>query len=784
MDKRYNHLQFEKKIYQLWEKNNCFNPDYSKKKQGDSATTKKNKKTFTIIMPPPNANDPLHIGHAMFVSLEDIMIRYHRMLGEDTLWLPGTDHAGIETQFVFEKKLKKQGKSRFQYDRETLYQKIWDYVQENSDVAVDQIKKLGASADWSRFKFTLDEDVVDSVLDSFEKLKKGKLIYRSNNLVNYCTNCGTAFSNLEVKQQEQQSPLYYLKYGPLTVATTRPETKFADIALAVNPQDKRYQKYVGQEIKINCLADEKEALQNDQVLKLKVIADEFVDPEFGTGVVKITPFHDFNDFEFWTKYQKQLPKPATAIDFNGRLTALAGKYAGLKVHIAREQIVKDLKEKKLLIKVNEKYQNKVGTCYRCGKAIEPLPLPQFYIKVKPLVKAVLKAIAQGELEVLGAGHDKILRHWLEILDDWNISRQIVWGIRMPVWYDISENSNIQISFIDKNGQKVSGTIGDLLKERTTSTTTKSSQVNLKNSKKTISSNKQGYSLTEINAGLQELMAPITAAYKISKKSPGKNYIQETDTFDTWFSSSQWPFVTLKNTQAGDFERFYPTQVMETAYDILMFWVMRMLMMGKFITGKLPFNQVYLHGLIRDAKGQKMSKSKGNVVNPLEISEKYSADALRMALVIRSSPGLDKAVGMPDFKAARNLNNKLWNASRFVLLILENKQEAAKKNEKQEEAFDKKLKKLIIQINQQLKKQKIGLAAETLYNEFWHWYCDQVIEECKKGQISQAALLKGLITFLKLFHPFLPFITEAIWQELKKKKLVNEKFLIRASWPGV
>jgi valyl-tRNA synthetase len=738
MDKQYNHLTHEATVAQLWADHDCANPD----KHPAATTTKSSRKTFTIIMPPPNANDPLHIGHAMFVALEDALVRFHRLQGDDTVWIPGTDHAGIETQFLFEKKLKKNDQSRFQFDRETLYQMIWDYVQKNSNIAIDQIKKLGASVDWSRYKFTLDPDIVKTVLGTFKKLADKKLIYRDSKLVNYCTKCGTAFSNLEVVHAEKASPLYYLKYGPFTLATTRPETKFGDTAVAVHPDDERYQQYIGQEIEVEGL---------NGPFKLKVIADSYVDPEFGTGVVKITPYHDFNDFLVWQRHKAELPAPAQVIDFSGRLTAVAGKYAGLKVAIAREQIAADLEAKGLLVKVNKDYQNSVGVCYRCGTAIEPLPLPQFYIKVKPLTEKVLAALDAGEVTVTGAGHDKILRHWLNNLDDWNISRQIVWGIRIPVWYDVSKNPDISTVFIDKSGQKQSGTVGTLLKT---------------------------YQLSEIASGLQTLNVPITAEYVLSETAPGPSFIQETDTFDTWFSSSQWPFATLKNTLPGDFDRFYPTTVMETGYDILPFWVMRMLMMGLFVTGKVPFTQVYLHGLVRDQKGQKMSKSKGNVVNLLEITEKYGADALRMALVIRSSAGLDKSVGEADFKAMRNLTNKLWNAARYLTMNLSATEIAEAPGDA---AFRKKLIDLKAQIAKNLTKLQIGLAAETAYNEFWHWYCDEAIEQAKTGKLSQTVLLEGLIDFLKLLHPFMPFVTEAIWQQLKTQQLVADPYLITSQW---
>ncbi|HPA62175.1 MAG TPA: valine--tRNA ligase [Candidatus Woesebacteria bacterium] len=774
MDKHYQAKENETKIYQLWEKADAFNPDsdINQKLKNDDLPS------FSIIMPPPNANDPLHLGHAAFLTLEDILIRHARMTGHDTLWLPGADHAGIETQFVFEKKLKKEGTSRFHFDRATLYQMIWDYVATNSQIAIKQSKQLGASADWSRFKFTLDDDIVQSVIATFKQMLEDRLIYRANRLVNYCPKCGTGFSNLELDHREEIGSLYYLKYGPITIATTRPETIFADVAIAVHPKDQRYHKYHGQTIEYQGLFG---------LVKLLVIADDFVDPEFGTGAVKITPFHDFNDFAFWQRHQAELKQavqnnqlgyvelkeklinnnqlsaeeinsPALAIDFTGRLTKFTDQYAGLKAHIAREKIVSDLQEANLIEKIDNNYLHSVTSCYRCGSNIEPLPLPQFYVKVEPLTKAVLEKIKKKELTIYGAGHDKILKHWLENLEDWNISRQIVWGIRLPVWYDAQENPQLRISFIDKNQARISGPIGELLTK---------------------------YSFAEIEAGLQSLTAPIDAQFVVSQEKPDPNrqYLQETDTFDTWFSSSQWPVVTLKNNQPGDFERFYPTTIMETAYDILMFWVMRMLMMGLYSTQQLPFKKVYLHGLIRDSKGQKMSKSKGNVINPLEIGEKYGTDALRMAIVIRSSAGLDKTLSEADFQAMRNLNNKLWNAARFILLQKENQAITDQNTAKLDKKFTKNLEKIVLAVSRNLDQLQLGLAADTLYNEFWHWFCDQCIEDAKKGLISQEKLFDGLVIFLKLFHPFIPFVTESIWQILYQEQLVTEPLLMTSRWPS-
>ncbi|MBU0578965.1 class I tRNA ligase family protein, partial [Patescibacteria group bacterium] len=592
-------------------------------------------------------------------------------------------------------------------------------------------------------------DIVKIVVQTFQELADQNLVYRDMKLVNYCTHCGTGFSELEINHIEKKTPLYYLKYGPLTLATTRPETKFGDTAIAVHPDDKRYQKYIGQEIEIEGLISN---------FKLKVITDEYVDPKFGTGVVKITPAHDFNDFEVWQRHKDEIPGFKQVINYDGRMTALAGPYAGMYLQKARREIVKDLEKKGLLVKIDENYKHSIGTCYRCGTVIEPLPLPQFFIKVKTLTKKALQALKENKIKIHGAGHDKILKHWLENLKDWNISRQIVWGIRMPVWYS-ADNPDIRVVFLNKKGDRIEGLLNE-----------------------TLDRYEGKYSLKEIVDGLQELRAPIKTKYIISPTSPGENYLQETDTFDTWFSSAQWPCTTLQTGQPNDFNRFYPTAVLETGYDILPFWVMRMIMIGLHKTGGVPFKDVYLHGLIRDAKGQKMSKSKNNVVNPLQIINQYGADALRMALLIRSSAGLDKSVGEGDFKATRNLTNKLWNAARFILMREKNETTGSKDKE-----YLKKLTTITQAVTKQLNDFKIGLAADNLYNEFWHWFCDECIEKSKSGEISQQALIQGLIVFLKLLHPFIPFVTETIWQTLHREKLINgennHQLLALSQWPN-
>lgn len=685
MQKTFDFIQAEPELIEQWEKSGDLTPP-----TGENVL-KSGKKPFTIIMPPPNANDPLHVGHAMFVTIEDILTRYHRMLGEPTLWLPGTDHAGIETQFVFEKKLAKEDKSRFDFDRDTLYQMIWNYVQENSDLSLNQMKKLGASADWSRFKFTLDKDIVDMVLDTFIKLHNDGLVYKSERLVNYCTKCGTAYSDLEVEHEEREDKLYFIKYDEITVATTRPETLLGDVAVAVHPTDVRYMSMIGKKVRLP-LTDR----------EIPVIADSMVDMEFGTGAVKITPAHDQNDWETAERAGmdlNEIVKRFQIIGTNGKMSSNAGDYAGLNVTQAREKILIDLGDK--LVETKPRTHS-VGVCYRCHRVIEPLPMSQFFIKTKPLAQKALEALDSGETVILGAGREKILRHWLNNIRDWNISRQIVWGIRMPVWYKGDDKDD----------------------------------------------------------------------FIVSKESPGDGYLQETDTFDTWFSSGQWPVLTLKTNKPRDFEAYYPTSVMETAYEILPFWVMRMMMLGIYLTGKSPFKYVYLHGLVRDEKGQKMSKSKGNAINPLEFTAKYGTDALRMALVMSTVPGQDSNTGEDKIRGMRNFANKIWNAARFV-------NEFDVEGDIESKDFNLKLAQIVSETSKHLESLRIGLAAEYVYNEFWHWYCDEVIEKAKNGEITKVQLNSGIKTFLKLLHPFVPFVTEAVWQELYP----DEGLLISQSWPS-
>lgn len=689
MDSKFQPSAVEDKIYRFWEEKGFFTAKIDKEKQA-----------FSIILPPPNANADLHLGHAMYVY-EDIMIRYHKLLGEEVLWLPGADHAGFETQYVFEKHLQKQGKSRFDYERKTLYQLIWNFVMENRDNMERQLRKLGFALDWKKKKFTMDEDIVKIVYQTFKKLYDKRLIYREKRLVNYCTFCGTSFSDLEVVHKEKVSSLYYMKYGPFILATTRPETKFGDTAVAVNPKDKRYKKWIGKEIEVEGLMGK---------FKLKVIADNFVDPKFGTGVVKVTPAHDFTDFEIGKKHGLEMKQ---VIGFDGRLNELTGPYKGLYINQARKKIVEDLKKKGLLVKIKEDYKNRVGTCYKCGRLLEPLPKEQWFVKIRPLVDQAKKLVNEEKIKIYPKRFKKILIWWLDNFRDWNISRQIIWGIRIPAYYCQSKKKWFVEPFLPKRCSICGG--GD--------------------------------------------------------------FKQDEDTFDTWFSSAQWPFAILMTTgNKKDFEYFYPTSVMETGYDILPWWVARMIMISYFVTGKPPFKTVFLHGMVRDKKGQKMSKSKGNVINPMEMINKYGADALRLALVFGVKEGSDQSLSEEKIIGMRNFANKVWNIGRFIYI---NRQVTSSKfqvSDKSQDQNPKILNELIKEVKEEKKQylramdgyrfsQALGLVYEFLWHRFADYFIERLKEELRNGNIkAYQSLEKVYFANLKMLHPFAPFVTEAVWKQ--------------------
>src|SRR3989338_3239086 len=701
---RYEPKEVETKIYELWEKSGYFNPDNLPKSHPPSQKLRRDKqKSFSIIMPPPNANGSLHLGHAVFTTLQDIIIRFRRMQGYKTLWLPGADHAGFETKVGYDKKLKKEGRNSFQVPREELYQEILKFTLKNKKIMESQLRRLGVSCDWSREKFSLDEDIIKVVHHTFEKLKKDELLYQGKRVVNWCVRHQTSLSDVETKYEERISPLYYVKYEVpelkycIIVATTRPETIPADIAIAVNPSDRRYKKFIGRSA-INPLNGE----------KLLIITDDAVDKNFGTVALKITPDHDRLDEEIANRHPEIGKKTGPVMNFYGKMEGenVPDSLLGLKALEARQKAAEILKEKNLLEKIDDEYKNNVALCYKCGNQIEPLSLAnQWFIKMteKPassglsLRDLAVKAVKEKKIRFIPARYEKVFFHWMRNLRDWNISRQIVWCIKIP----------------DKN---------------------------------------------------------------------------TTDVFDTWFSSGQWPFATLMTTKKGDFKKFYPTDVMETGHDILFFWVARMIMLGIYATGKVPFHTVYLHGLVRDKDRQKMSKSKGNVIDPLGVIDLYGADALRIALIVGNTAGNDIVISEEKIRGYRNFATKIWNVSRFVLMNYERGFEKIKpkfgkydrKNLKDLEAIRKK-------ITKDLESFRFHHAAETIYHYFWHAFAYKIIEESKprlqsKNRTERANAFSLIFQILKtsliLLHPFMPFITEEIWQKLpikKKKLLMVEKW---------
>lgn len=755
MDKTYNHLDTEERIYKQWETSGAFQP-----------TDNPHSPSYSIVLPPPNANADLHIGHAMYV-VEDILIRYHRMKGDNTLWVAGADHAGIETQFVFEKHLAKQGKSRFDFSREELYQQIFDFVMENKGKMENQLRRLGFSLDWSRNIFTLDPDVIKIVYKTFKHLHDDGLIYRGERLVNYCTRCGTSFSDLEVNHVDRTDPFIYMKYGPFTIGTVRPETKFRDTALAVNPSDERYKSWIGKTLTIQGLLGP---------TQMTVIPDPHVKPEFGTGIMKVTPAHDEHDFELG----KQFNLPVTPIitkrgrmdfswflekkDIEEKYRMRAEQYHGKKIAEMRTLMLEHLKEDGLLVKVDENYTHSVGVCYKCGRVIEPMLMPQWFVKVRSLADKAIEFGKKGKIRIFPKSKQKIFYEWLEKFHDWNISRQIVWGIRIPAWKCLDCSSS-----------------GKPMTDREVALEEKDESPRLR------SDNKEDWIVTD--------------GEKPEKCSQchGKNLEQDTDTFDTWFSSGQWPFATLHATgNETDFKRFYPLSLMETGYDILPAWVVRMAMLGIFETGQAPFKHVFLHGLVRDAKGQKMSKSKGNVVNPLDIVEKYGADALRFALMFGSASGADVPFSEDKARGMRNFANKLWNIGRFILMHIEKQSteipfyedtlEKRAQLHQDDQTILTELNQLILSVTQKIESYQFNEAADQLYEFTWHrfadWYLEAIKSRLQSEQTKEVFQLVSIlrhiyIQLLKLLHPFMPFVTEEIWSKLPRMK---SGMLIVSSWP--
>ena len=752
LDKLPQFTEYEPRLSTWWVDNDFFKPN-----------TNSTKKPFTIILPPPNANAPLHAGHALYV-VEDILVRQARMEGRPTLFLPGTDHAGIETQFVFEKKLAEKGLSRLDFDRETLYKMIHDFVHKNRGIATSQLKRLGFSLDWSREKYTLQDDILKTVNATFKQMHDDGLVYRDERLVNYCTHCGTGFSNLEVDHKDSIGKLWHINYGPITIATTRPETIYADVAIAVNPHDDRYKDLIGQTATVPIINK-----------KIPIIGDEAVEMDFGTGALKITPGHDVTDFEIGERHGLDR---ISVIARTGNMQNVPEFLEGMFPRQARKATIEKLTEVGALVK-EEVYEHSVAICYRCKNVIEPLLVPQWFIKVESIVEKVIEKLDAGEVQVFPTRFDKDLRRWLETAPDWNISRQIVWGPRIPAWYNLTENPLIEVTFVDKNGKNVTGVYNDI---------------------------KEDYSIDEIRNGLQSLVAPVNTPYVTEPPTPGAEttslqnpYLQETDTFDTWFSSGQWPLTTLGFPDSDDYKMFYPTTVIDTMWDILAFWVMRMLMFGVYKTGEVPFEWIHMHSRVVDGKGAKMSKSKGNVVNPLEIVETYGADALRFALMFGIAPASDIPLGDEKLVGGRNFVTKMWNVSRFILGHTENIElptEPPSGLTEDDKSIIEKYNTVLSKVSSIFEiddadnadKFQFSRGLDALYDFMWNEFASVYIEQTKDRlagddtQSAQAALWTLMTVWtnsLKLLHPFMPFITEEIYQHLPTK---NDESISISPWP--
>ncbi len=727
--KSYEPGEFEPNIYALWEKTGAFQPKEPVYNSDESDT----ENCYSLVMPPPNANGNLHIGHGLTIAIEDSLTRYYRLRGRSTWYIPGADHAGFETWVVYERALEKQGHSRFEYSRDELYSRVWQFVEEQRGNMELQVRALGASCAWPDLTFTLDENVVSRVYKTFEKMWNDGMIYRGEKLVNFCPHHQTAFADIEVDYKEEKTPLYYIKYGPFTLATTRPETKFGDTAVAVNPNDERYQEWVGKTITVEGV---------NGPFEVEVIADEMVDMNFGTGVVKITPAHDFNDWEVGQRHNLRVVQ---VINEEGRLTEVAGRFAGMTVQEGREAVVKAMDEMGLIIKVDNDYVTKVPHCYKCGAVIEPMLKAQWFIDVKRLAKAAIEHLENNEIKFTPSSKKKVLINYLENLKDWNISRQIPWGIPIPAYHQTETDQAPEWIFDTRTHLK------------------------------------------KIEVG-------------------GVTYIRDEDTFDTWFSSSHWPLVCT-DWMEGKENPYFPLNVMETGADILFAWVARMIMMSVYVSGEIPFREVYLHGLVLDEHGQKMSKSKGNVINPLDLVTKYGSDAFRLGILRGRSAGMNQAFSENSVVAGRNLCNKLWNLARFIqgmvdesksgsavaLEIAEAEMNAEIVNEGAvkagvelpystdnvgEDWICRELTKCKEEIEDNFKEYRFAEAVETLTTTIWDKYADWFIESQKI--YKNIPLLKmTLEMILKMLHPFAPFVTEAIWQSLSW----TSGLLIVQKWPS-
>ncbi|QGP92425.1 Valine--tRNA ligase [Neomoorella glycerini] len=708
LDKVYDPKAVEEKWYQYWTEEGYFRGPLPAAGQ----------QPFSIVMPPPNVTGSLHLGHALDNTLQDILTRWHRMRGDATLWVPGTDHAGIATQARVEEELAKEGLSKYDLGREKFLERVWAWKHEYGNRITRQLRLLGTSCDWSRERFTMDEGCSRAVREVFVRLYEKGLIYRGRYIINWCPRCHTTISDIEVEHEEEAGRLWYIRYpfkdgsGGITVATTRPETMLGDTAVAVNPGDERYQGLIGKTLVLPLVNRE-----------IPLIADNYVDPSFGTGAVKITPAHDPNDFEVAARHN--LPA-ITVIGKEAMMTAEAGPYAGMERYACRQRIVEDLKNRGFLVKVEE-YTHAVGHCYRCGTVVEPLVSPQWFVRMAPLAAPAIQAAKEGKVRFIPERFTKIYLNWLENIRDWCISRQLWWGHRIPVWY------------CQQCGEEICAV-----------------------------------------ADPEECPACGSTALE-----------QDPDVLDTWFSSALWPFSTLGWPEdTPELKTFYPTSVLVTGRDIIFFWVARMLFMGLEFMGQVPFREVLIHGLVLDAQGRKMSKSLGNGVDPMEVIEKYGADCLRFMLVTGNTPGNDVRFHPERLEGTRNFTNKIWNAARFALLNLEDYKPVPlepKDLALPDRWILSRLNRLIREVTEGLEAYEIGEVARLLYDFFWGEFCDWYIElikprlygkEQKARQVAQEVLVEVLGQSLQLLHPYMPFITEEIWQHLPGKR---ESIMI-SSWP--
>ena len=692
--KQYIPNDYEPDIYALWETSNSFAPT------GEG-------KPYSIVMPPPNANGNLHIGHALDMNLKDILIRYHRLKGDDAVFIPGADHAGFETWVVYEKELAKQGKSRFDFSREQLYSQVWNFVQEKRGNMELQLRALGTSASWKHLTFTLDDKVIQTVYDTFKQMWEDDLIYRGERIVNYCTVHQTSFADIEVEHKTEKGTLWKIAYptldkiGEIVVATTRPETMLGDVAVAVHPDDERYKKLIGTRILLPIIDRE-----------IPIIADEYVDMSYGTGAVKITPAHDPNDFEMAERHG--LPVKSI-ISHDGKLINVPPQFLGLDPQEARRRILAALEAMELR-RGESSIEHAVGHCYKCGTVIEPIVKEQWFIKMQPLAKPAIEALEKGEITFHPASKRKELIAYLEQLKDWNISRQIPWGIPIPAFVNETDSNDWIFD---------------------TRVTEKRIVVN------------------------------------------GTTYIREEDTFDTWFSSGQWPYIVTDYLNGGELAKYFPTSLMETGMDIMRAWVSRMIMLSLYRTGKLPFKDVYLHGMVNDEHNQKMSKSKGNVINPMELVSEFGSDATRMGIIAGRAPAQHQAFNRGAVIAARNFCNKLWNIARFVeaqigdnhVIVPLQPQTPA------DHWIIRQLNDAANNIAVRLEQYRFSEAAETVYHAIWDDVADWYIESSKTA-INRPLLSWVLATSLRITHPFAPFVTETIWQTLN----YTDGILMRDSWP--